>query len=134
MLRLFKFVAMALMLILGVVPMLGTPMAQQCVDKSGSAMMSAMSHCAMMAAMAAAADSSTALSGTHETPPCCRIVPAKPVRTTELQIPVPAAELALQPAHAVVSAMPTGKPVRGNYHAPLPDSTRSQSQLCTFLI
>ena len=132
MIRLFKVVALALMLIMGVVPMLGTPLAQ-CTDKNGSAM-PAMSHCAMMAMMAAAADSSTAISGTHEMPPCCRFVPAKPVRTTELQVPAPSAELALQPANEAVSAMPVAKPARADYRLPLPDPARSQSQLCTFLI
>ena len=128
-----KLVALALMLIMGVVPIFGSPLAPQCMHMSGSAM-NATSHCAMMAMMAAAADSSAAISGTDEIPPCCRVVSAKPVRTVELQIPAASPELALQPADEAVRAVPYVKPVRGNYYLPLPDSARSQSHLCTFLI
>ena len=128
-----KLVALAMMLIMGAVPMFGSPLAPQCMHMSSSAM-NATSHCAMMAMMAAAADSSKSISGTDEMPPCCRVVPAKPVRTVELQVSAASAELALQPADEAVSAMPSVMPVRGNCHIPPPDSARSQSRLCTFLI
>ena len=128
-----KLVALALMLIMGVAPMLGAPLAPQCMDRGGPAM-NAMSHCAMMAMMPAAADPSAAISGTDEIPPCCRVVPAKPVQTVEVQIPAASPELALQPADEAVRAVPSVKPVRGDYYLPLPHSTKSQSHLCTFLI
>ena len=133
MVRLFKFVALALMLIMGVVPMLGAPAGLRCITKSG-AVVEPMSHCAMMAMMAMDAERSLAVQATDEMPPCCRVVPAKPVRTVELQMPVASAELALLPANETVGAAPTTTQARADYHIPLPDSARSQSHLCTFLI
>ena len=134
--RFLKLVALALMLIMGVVPMLGAPLAPHCMDMDkGGPVMNAMSHCAMMAMMAAATDSSMAISGTHEMPPCCRVAPAKPVRAVELQIPPTAsAELALEPANEAVNVAPIATQARTIYSPPLPDSARSQSHLCTFLI
>ena len=130
MIRLFKVVALALMLIMGAVPMFGAKPGLQCIDKSGSAV-EPMSHCAMMAA---AAEQSTSVGNPDELPPCCRIVPAKPVRAVELQLPAPSAEVTLQPANETVGAVPVTTHARCDYHIPLPDSASSQSQLCTFLI
>ena len=133
MVRLFKAVALALMLIMGVVPMFGAPPAMRCMTKSGSVVEPA-SHCAMMAMMAAAAEQSHSVQGTNEVPPCCRVVPAKPARPIELQMPASSPELALQPANEIASAVPGTTHARCDYHLPLPDSAHTQSQLCTFLI
>ena len=132
MVRLFKVVALALMLVMGVAPMFGAPSAIQCIDKAGS-VVEPMAHCAMMA-MAATAERSFALRTNDEVPPCCRVVPVKPARAVELQVPAPSAELALQPANDTLSAVPASTGARCDDHIPLPDSLRSQSHLCTFLI
>jgi len=132
--RHFKLVALALMLVMGTLSLLGS-VAPSCLANAGSSnAVLAVHHCCPSMAMAAEDAGRSLVSQANAARPCCRVAPAKPVQRVDLQMPAAAAELALQPANGPVNALPVTTQAQGNYRLPLPDSARSQSTLCTFLI
>ena len=129
--RCCKFVALALMLVMGTLPMLASA-CPSCLAKAVSANAApAMHHCCPMNAEDAGLSPAAE---TNNSPLCCRVAPANPVRAFNLQMPAASAELALQPANEPVNAVPATAHARCDYHRPLPDSSHNQSHLCTFLI
>ena len=132
--RWFKFVALVLMLVMGTLPLLASA-SPSCRAMAGPVSAApAMHHCCPSMAIAAETAAPSHALETDDTMPCCRVAPAKPVRVADLQMPAASAELALQPANEAVSAVPATAHTHCDYHIPLPDSARSQSHLCTFLI
>ena len=130
----FKLVALALMLVMGALPMLGSG-ALSCLANAGSSnAVSAVHHCCPSMAMAAEDAGRSLVSQANAARPCCRVAPAKPVKRVDLQMPAAAAELALQPAAEAVNALPVTTQAQGNSRLPLPVSGSRQSHLCTFLI
>ena len=132
--RWFKFVALMLMLVMGALPLLASA-SPTCHPLAGPVSAAPAAHrcCPSMSAMAEAAVPSRALEG-NDPMPCCRVAPAKPVRTADLQMPAATAELALQPADRTLNVVPVTTHARCDNHLPLPDFAHTQSQLCTFLI
>lgn len=131
--RWFKFVALVLMLVMGTLPLLASASPSCRMMASSAQPEPAKHHCCPSMAMRAGT-ASHALE-TDNTMPCCRVAPPKPLRAVELQIPPTAsAELALEPANEAVNAATIATHTRTTYSPPLPDSARSQSHLCTFLI
>jgi hypothetical protein len=131
--RHFKLVALALMLILGALPLLGSAVPSCLAKARSSDAVSAVHHCCPPMAMATEDAGQSLASQANAARPCCRVAPAKPVRVA-LQMPAAAAELALQPANEPVMALSVPTQAQSNYHIPLSDSASLQSHLCTFLI
>lgn len=131
--RFFKFVGLALMLVMGVSPLLASVPPCHTKADSSAQTMSAMPCCRTL--MAKAADRSLAIESTSALPPCCRISHAKPARTsTACTVPPVRTQSALQTADPFMGvALPAARTQR-SYHIPLPDSVVSTAFLCTFLI
>jgi len=131
--RCFKLVALVLMLVMGTLPLLASASPSCRMMANSAKAMPAMHPCCP--SMAMRAETVSHALETDNTMPCCRVAPAKPVRAVELQIPPTAsAEVALEPANEIVGVAPIATQARTTYSPPLPDSARSQSHLCTFLI
>ncbi len=132
MVRLFKLVALVLMLVMGTLPLLASASPSCRMMASSAKAVPAMHPCCP--SMAMRAETVSHALETDNTMPCCRVAPAKPVRAADLQMPTASAELALEPANEAVNVAPISTQARTTYSPPLPDSARSQSHLCTFLI
>jgi hypothetical protein len=130
--RFFKLVALALMLVVGTLPLLASASPSCRMTASSANAAPATHHCCPSMAMTAAGPS--LVPEAQGAAPCCRISPAKPVRAVDLQMPAASVELALQPANEPVNALPVTTQAQSNYRLPLPDSASRQSHLCTFLI
>lgn len=127
--RLFKLVVLALTLAVGLVPAFADV---SCAPIQAGPGMCCAPGCQMMARMAKTAGH--ALQGTGALPACCRVPCSKPVHHTELQAPVPTADVTVHPADDFVGALLAATRVQRDRRLPLPDSAFSQSVLCTFLI
>lgn len=126
--RLLKFVAVLLLMTLGVIPVLA---AAPCSEDT-STEMQCPPGCPMMTTGPDAAPV-TQLQSQHPIPSCCDISSSKPIRTAELQ--APGATASVTPPLATVALLATtafGAADESLFR--LPDLGSHQALLCTFLI
>jgi hypothetical protein len=126
--RWFKFVAFALVMTLGGIPVLA---AAPCPEKSEPGMHCCPPGCPMMAHSKAAPVAQ--FGSEHPASPCCDLHSGKPTRTSELQ--VPSATGSIAPLLSTIAFVATTKFVTNDESLfRLPNPGSHQALLCTFLI
>ena len=126
--RLLKFVALLLVMTVGVIPVLA---AAPCLEKAEPGM-----HCPPGCPMMMAtgkADPATQFESRNPASSCCDLYSGKPVRTAELQ--APSATASITPPLLTIALLATTE-FGANDESPfrLTDLSSHQALLCTFLI
>jgi hypothetical protein len=128
--RLLKFVAVLLLMTIGIIPVLAAAPCSEDVTPE----MQCPPGCPMMT-IGPNASPATQLQSQNPIPSCCDLSSGKPIRTADLQTPSATATASITPPLATVALLATtGFGAEDESLFRLPDLGSHQALLCTFLI